>query len=78
VAARVWEQAKALGQNVIDAIEYGVTAYVDFVTWVWETIGQPIANEIAAYIGSGQLWDDLVALGSHVSGRAGMGPDCAY
>lgn len=60
----VWEQAKSFGASILDAIEYGVTAYIDFVTWVWETIGQPIANEIMNYIGSGALWDDLVALGA--------------
>jgi len=60
----VWEQAKAFGASVLDAIQYGITAYIEFVTWVWENIGQPIANAITDYIGSGQLWDDLVALGA--------------
>ncbi|RMH11462.1 MAG: phage tail tape measure protein [Gammaproteobacteria bacterium] len=59
-----------LGASILRGIGAGIGA---IATWVYDNVIVPLAEGVANYISSGQLWDNLVALGSAIFDAIGAG-----
>jgi len=57
----VYEQARAFGESIFNAISDGIVIISD---WLFFNVVLPLSEAINSYLDSGRLWDDLQALGA--------------
>lgn len=57
----VYEQARAFGESIFNAISDGIVIISD---WLFVNVILPLSEAINSYLDSGRIWEDLQALGA--------------